>query len=677
MSAARCGFGLCSVRGEAEAIVVATGSLTFFGKTAAMINTGEEMGHFQKILLRITLVLLAISIVMVSVCFGYLLYNKEDSLQAIAFAVVLLVASITIAMQVVCTTTMALGSSKLAEHKTIVRRLSSIEELAGMNMLCSDKTGTLTLNKMELQEDTPVFMDGVTREQVLQTAALAARWKEPAKDALDRLVLGSVKVNELDEYEQIDYLPFDPAIKRTEGTLKAPDGTIFKATKGAPQILINKCCNDNATKQLIKSELQKYAERGIRCLAIARTLGPLPEDESVIQWHFMGILTFLDPPRADTAEVIRRALELGCPVKMITGDQVAIARETCRMLDMGTTILDAESLPSYQVNGPISKTLGVDFGNLVENADGFAEVFPEHKFLIVEVLRQMGYHVGMTGDGVNDAPALKKADIGIAVEGATDAARAAADIVLTSPGLSVIVEAISMSRVIFQRMRNYVIYRVACTLQLLLFFFISVLAIHPSSFPGFSDQKYFSLPVIALIMITILNDGTIISIAYDHVKPSPYPEKWNLVEAFIVSSVLGLIAVASSIMCLYFSLDSRNEHGPWKSLGLRELKYEEVMMTLYLKISLSDFLTVFAARTRGFFCTRAPGRLLLMAFIVATGISTILSRYWPFGDMMYIEWELCGYIWVYCLIWFFIQDISKVSSLVCESKERKVGFAVT
>lgn len=651
-------MGSTVVRGEQEAIVAATGRNTFFGKTAAMIASVQDEAHFQKILLAITRFLLIVSVVLVTIAVAFLLSKKESFLKSLAFGVVLLVASIPIAMQVVCTTTMALGSRKLAEQKAIVARLSSIEQLAGMNILCSDKTGTLTLNKMVLQDFVP-YDSECTRESLLRDAALAAKWKEPAKDALDTLVLNAQDLTPLDVWTQTDYTPFDPTRKRTEAKLVGPDGKAFTVIKGAPNVVMGLCSESTRApiQVAFDDKVLELANRGIRSLAVAR------EDEGDTRgMRMLGLLTFLDPPRPDTKRTIERAIEQGSQVKMITGDHAAIAKETCRQLGMGDEILLPDGLPNFDPTGEIPDTLGEDYGDLIEGCDGFAQVFPEHKFLIVEALRQKGYSCGMTGDGVNDAPALKKADVGIAVQGATDAARAAADLILTAPGLSVIVDAIVLSRAIFQRMKNYVIYRVACTIQLLSFFFLAVLFIQPKKYNPDFEEAYFNLPVMALVLITILNDGTIISIAYDHVVPSPRPERWNLPVLFAVATWLGFVAVASSMLLLHWSLDSYNEDSFLASLGMQPVPYKHVMTLVYLKISLSDFMTVFTARTQSYFFTRAPGKLLFGAAMVATGASTVLSLRWPFGDTMEsLSPGLAFFVWVYCAVWFLIQDVAKVA----------------
>ena len=384
---------------------------------------------------------------------------------------------------------------------------------------------------------------------------------------------------------QVEYAPFDPRRKRTEAMLRDKStGQYFKTSKGAPHVVLALAHDRAEIGAQVEEVIARLASRGVRALAVARTRSAPNQDalETAPVWELLGILTFLDPPRPDTASTIERANQFGVKVKMITGDHRAIAIDMCHQLGMGDRIEGCEDLPNFDPSGggAIPKTLGRDFGPMIEAADGFAQVFPEHKFLIVEALQQRGWSVGMTGDGVNDAPALKKAGVGIAVSGATDAARAASDIVLTNEGLGTIVEAIIISRRIFQRMKNYVIYRVSCTIQLLLFFFITVCAIDPQSYGGWTDKvsesdnddvslpRSFKLPVIALVIITILNDGTIISIAYDAVRPSAVPEKWRLPQVFAIATVLGGVATLSSVLLLCLMLGSHEEGSTWSSMGL-------------------------------------------------------------------------------------------------------------
>lgn len=524
-------------------------------------------------------------------CCRHKLIVASICIQALEFTVIVLVASIPIAMEVVTTSTLALGSRQLTNKEAIVSRLAAIEDVAGMNMLCSDKTGTLTLNKMVIQDHTPVFQPNLDQYTVLRYAAMAAKWKEPPKDALDTMVLTVADLESLENVEMLDHVPFDPTVKRTESTIRE-NGHTFKVSKGAPNIIL-KLLAGPALDQVadrLNREVEELARRGIRALACAKTD---PEDG---HWELLGLLTFLDPPRPDTKDTIHRAMAYGVKVKMITGDHRAIAQETARQLGMGDNILTSEGLPDFDPQKGIPKDLGEKYGDIILSSDGFAGVYPEHKYLIVEALRQRGYSTGMTGDGVNDAPALKRADVGIAVEGATDAARAAADIVLTAPGLSVIVDAIVISRCIFRRMKSFLIYRIASTLEIVCFFFFAVFFLQPSSFNPFWPT-FFSLPVSMLILITVLNDGTIITIAYDNVQPSQKPEKWRMAQLFAISIALGFVACGSSLLLLYWCLGSASPTSFFPSLGLPPLAYGEIVTMLYLKISVSDFLTIFCART--------------------------------------------------------------------------------
>ena len=583
-----------------------------------------------------------------------------------------MVASIPLAIEIVTTTTLALGSTVLAKHGAIVTRLSAVEDLAGMAILCSDKTGTLTLNKMEIQSNTPIYVEGETQRSLLAYAAMAAKWLEPPKDALDTLVLNAVDVESLKSIELIDHIPFDPIVKRTEGTVRdMSTGEIFKVTKGAPHVLLHLVEDDTMTTR-VENDVTALGERGIRCLAVART-------NANGDWVFLGLLTFLDPPRPDTKRTIREARGFGVAVKMITGDHLLIAKETSRQLVLGENILTADSLPLLdKTTKQKPSNLSRDYGKLCLNADGFAQVFPEHKFLIVECLRELGHKVGMTGDGVNDAPALKRADVGIAVSGATDAARMAADIVLTEEGLSTIIHGIVTSREIFARIRNFITYRISATLQLLLFFFVAVFAFHPSDYqpsdnPDDEDwPTIFRMPVLMLMLITLLNDGTLISIAYDNVEAQNQPEVWNLRALFTIGSVLGTVSCLSSLLLLWTLLDSWNESGLFQTLGLDGLSYGQITTAIYLKVSVSDFLTLFSSRTGSkWFFHSLPANILIMGAFFALTLSTILACWWPssYPDGIYSlglerrqPYSLPFYIWIYCLVWWIIQDYAKVTS---------------
>ena len=378
----------------------------------------------------------------------------------------------------------------LAKKQAVVSWLVAIEELAGVDVLCADKTGTLTQNKLSLGD--PFCVKDVTADQLILYGALASRADN--NDTIDLAVLAGLKnKGALKDYQEVHFQPFDPVHKRTEATVKGKDGKEFKVTKGAPQVIL--ALADNAgVKDAADKAVNDFAARGFRSLGVAKANGDG-------KWQFLGVLPLFDSPRDDAKATIAAALKMGVTVKMVTGDALAIAQETAKKLGMGTNILDASSL------GDVKKQENQTVPTLIEKADGFAQVFPEHKFHIVDVLQKHGHIVGMTGDGVNDAPALKKADCGIAVSGATDAARAAAAIVLLTPGLSVVIDAIKESRRIFQRMNSYAIYRIAETLRVLLFMTLAILIFN-----------FFPLTAVMIVMLALLNDGAILSIAYDNVQ---------------------------------------------------------------------------------------------------------------------------------------------------------------
>merc|ERR1712178_74135 len=530
--------------------------------------------------------------------------------------------------EIVTTTTLALGSKELTKHGAIVTRLAAIEDMAGMAILCSDKTGTLTLNQMHIQEHTPVYSQGENQYSLLRLAAMAAKWKEPARDALDKLVLGcdtnpnGVGLASLECLPQLDYLPFDPIIKRTEGTVidtskKIDGGAKFKTSKGAPQVLLklvkkNGGC-DEATAKKIEHDVTELGKRGIRAIAIAKTtkIGATKEEDV---WKMMGLLTFLDPPRPDTKETVRLAKVNGVAVKMITGDHLLIALETSRVLDMGGIIQSAEGLPLlYKETKVKPANLGRDYGDKFLAADGFAQTYPEHKYLIVEGLRELGYRVGMTGDGVNDSPALKRADVGIAVFGATDAAKAAADIVLTEPGLSTIVDG---------------------------------------------------------ILISLLNDGTLITIGYDLAVAPATPPKWNMPFLFSMAFVQSFVAMISSVNLLYILLHSWDEGSMMRQLGLGGISYGKITSSIYLKVSVSDFLTLFSARAGGdwFFMVK-PAPILMCGAMIALTCSTCFAMFWPLSYPDGIQTEglirsppymLEVFVWSWSLAWWLAEDAAKV-----------------
>ena len=606
-------------RGEIEALVYATGSNTYFGKTAQLVQEAKSISHFQKAVLKIGNYLIILAIVLVAVIIAVALIRGDKILTTLQFALVLTVAAIPVAMPTVLSVTMAVGARLLAKKKAIVSKLEAIEELAGVDILCADKTGTLTQNKLTLGD--PFTVNDFPVDQLILDGALASRVEN--NDTIDLAVLNGLKDKDaLKKYEVVHFLPFDPVHKRTEATVKGTDGKEFKVTKGAPQVILELSANSDSVKTEVDKAVNEFASRGFRSLGVAR-------DEGNGEWQFVGVLPLFDPPRDDAKETIATALAMGVKIKMVTGDALAIAKETAQKLDMGANILDASSL------GDAKKVESAEVAKSIEKADGFAQVFPEHKFHIVDVLQKRGHIVGMTGDGVNDAPALKKADCGIAVSDATDAARAAAAIVLMTPGLSVIIDAIKESRRIFQRMNSYAIYRIAETLRVLLFMTLSILIFN-----------FYPVTAVMIVMLALLNDGAILSIAYDNVQYKNKPEAWNMHMVLGISTVLGVIGVVSAFGL--FFLGERVFH----------IDREHIQTLMYLKLSIAGHLTIFLTRTRGPFWSIRPANILWIAVLGTQIVATLIAVYGIF--MTPLGWGWAGFVWGYALIWFLINDRLKL-----------------
>ncbi|PKN50811.1 MAG: plasma-membrane proton-efflux P-type ATPase [Deltaproteobacteria bacterium HGW-Deltaproteobacteria-13] len=606
-------------QGEIGALIYATGANTYFGKTAQLVQEAHTISHFQKAVLKIGNYLIILAVALVAVIIAVAIFRGDAILTTLQFALVLTVAAIPVAMPTVLSVTMAVGARLLAKKEAIVSKLVAIEELAGVDVLCADKTGTLTQNKLTLGD--PFSVNDIPADQVILNGALASRAEN--NDTIDLAILGGVKDKDyLKGYEIIHFQPFDPVHKRTEATVKDKDGKTFKVTKGAPQVILALSANAEQVKASVDKAVNEFAERGFRSLGVARA-----EDKG--SWQFIGVLPLFDPPREDAKDTIATALTMGVKIKMVTGDALAIAKETAKKLNMGTNILDASGL------GDSKKQETADVAESIEKADGFAQVFPEHKFHIVDVLQKLKHIVGMTGDGVNDAPALKKADCGIAVSGATDAARAAASIVLLTPGVSVIIDAIKESRKIFQRMNSYAIYRIAETLRVLFFMTLSILVFN-----------FYPVTAVMIVLLALLNDGAILSIAYDNVRYKNQPEAWNMRMVLGIATVLGVLGVIASF-CLFY-LGERVFH----------LDRAHIQTLMYLKLSVAGHLTIFLTRTRGRFWSIRPAKILWIAVLGTQIVATLIAVYGLF--MTPIGWRWAGFVWGYALLWFLVNDNLKL-----------------
>jgi H+-transporting ATPase len=606
-------------RGEIGALVYATGTETYFGKTAELVQDAHTVSHFQKAVLKIGNYLIILAVALVSVIVLVAILRGDPVLTTLQFALVLTVAAIPVAMPTVLSVTMAVGARLLAKKKAIVSKLVAIEELAGVDILCADKTGTLTQNALTLGDAFSV--QDVSAAQVILAGALASRADND--DPIDLAVLDGLNdPKDLNGYTVNHFEPFNPVDKRTEATVTAADGTTFKVSKGAPQVILALVDNAASIRAAADAAVKDFAVRGFRSLGVARADG---NDG----WRFLGVLPLFDPPRKDAKTTIATAKAMGVTIKMVTGDAIAIAKETAAKVGLGTNILDAAGL------GDVKKKETAAMVRSIETSDGFAQVFPEHKYHIVDVLQQRGHIVGMTGDGVNDAPALKKADCGIAVSGATDAARAAAAIVLLTPGLSVIIDAIKESRKIFQRMNSYAMYRIAETLRVLLFMTVAILVFN-----------FYPVTAIMIVMLALLNDGAILSIAYDNVHYKMKPEAWNMRLVLGISTVLGVVGPIAAFGLFY--------------LGDRvfNLGHPQLQTMMYLMLSVAGHLTIFLTRTRGPFWSIRPARVLLAAVLGTQTVATLIAVYGLF--MHPLGWGWAAFVWGYAIIWALASDRVKL-----------------
>lgn len=587
-------------RGNALVVITATGDHTFVGRAAAMVNAASSgSGHFTDVLQGIGTVLLVLVILTLLVVWISSFYRSNNIIAILEFTLAITIIGVPVGLPAVVTTTMAVGAAYLAKRQAIVQRLSAIESLAGVEILCSDKTGTLTKNKLSLSE--PYTVAGVDPEDLMLTACLAASRKKKGIDAIDRAFLKALRYypqakREITKYKVLEFHPFDPVSKKVSALVEAPNGERTVCVKGAPLFVLKTVEEDHPipeeTDTAYKNKVAEFATRGFRSLGVARKRGNS-------KWEILGIMPCSDPPRHDTAKTINEAKTLGLSIKMLTGDAVGIARETSRQLGLGTNMYNAERLGL----GGGGTMPGSEVYDFVEAADGFAEVFPQHKYNVVEILQQRGYLVAMTGDGVNDAPSLKKADTGIAVEGSSDAARSAADIVFLAPGLSAIIDALKTSRQIFHRMYAYVVYRIALSLHLEIFLGIWIAIMNES------------LNLQLVVFIAIFADIATLAIAYDNAPYSKTPVKWNLPKLWGMSILLGLVLAAGTWIALSTMLMSGEDGGIVQNFGQRD----EV---LFLEITLTENWLIFITRANGPFWSSLPSWQLTAAILVVDLVAT-------------------------------------------------------
>jgi len=669
-------------QGEMLAKVTYTGKNTYFGKTVGLVAKAqhEQISHFQKMVINVGNFLIALTTIMILLIL-FVGYQRGESIsELLIFSLVLTISAIPVAMPAVLTVTMAVGARVLAKKEAIVSRLTAIEELAGMDILCSDKTGTLTKNIMTLSE--PYIINGFGANDLYYYGAMASNKEN--NDPIEKPIFEYVKEHDLNakihEFTLLKYIPFDPVRKRTESIYKT-DKSNLHVIKGAPQVILSLCDISKNAKDEAQQQIDTFASKGFRSLGVAYRYN---EDK---EYTFIGLIPLYDPPREDSKEAITEAKNKGIMVKMVTGDNIAVAQYISSMLDIGEEIqnirnLKGESTQEYlylsrilaksfakvlkpelsddKLNSVVEKIVDevkdelhntpLPSGSvkkhesqiiaLIENADGFAEVFPEDKYFIVDELQKVGHIVGMTGDGVNDAPALKKADCGIAVSGATDAARAAADIVLMAPGLRVIVDAIEQARITFERMKSYTIFRIAETIRIIVFMTLSIVVF-----------QFYPVTALMIIVLALLNDIPILAIAYDNTKVQPKPVRWDMKEMLVLSSWLGTAGVLSSFLLF------------WYAMSVLKLPLEFVQSMFFAKLVIAGHGTIYNTRIDDWFFKRPfPSWTLFIATFSSRVIGTIIAVY-GFDLMEPIGWEWAIGMWAYALTWFIFNDVVKIAVL--------------
>ncbi len=665
-------------QGEMLAVVVNTGSHTRFSSVVSLVAKAqlEERSHFQKMVIQIGNFLILITVSLVLLIIMVSLFRHENFLEIARFALVLTIAAIPVALPAVLSVTMAVGAMNLARRQAIVSKLTAIEELAGVDIFCSDKTGTLTENRMQVAE--PVVLGEHTISELFELAALASKIEnnDPIELPIFHYIEEQLPEIDLKRARQIHFTPFDPVAKHTAAEIEK-DGLHFTVVKGAAQVLIRMAELPDEETSIITQLVEQLASKGYRTLAVGKKTTENKLD-------IIGLIPLYDPPRSDSQQVIADMRDYGVRVKMVTGDHMAIAKEVGRLLG-----LEGEAIRSHKLTGSGSQellALSAAMANaiyqrlnpdvphvqakkfadevmenvkqlydtrlldrefihthesaiidMIENVDLFAEVVPEDKYLIVETLQKGGHIVAMTGDGINDAPALKKADCGFAVSNATDAARAAADIILTAPGLSVINDAIKQARITFERMKSYSIYRIAETIRVILLMTLAIVVFN-----------FYPVTALMIIVLALLNDIPILAIASDNTRVDPNPVRWNMTEILTVSSVLGIAGVISSFLLFYIMIQLK-------------LPIDIIQSLFFIKLVVAGHGTIFNTRTEGWFWQKPfPSWLLFNATFFTAILGTLIAVY---GILITaIGWEYAMWMWLYALTWFVFNDMVKVST---------------
>jgi len=651
-------------RGSARALVVRTGQNTFAGRAVAGVRRREagrrETSAFDDSLTHVMYGLSVIGCACSASVFLYLVIDGRDFFASLSFCVLLLITSTPLAIRTIVATTTALCVRALSRKGAIVTRMNVIEDLASMSVLCVDKTGTLTRDAMCLNSELPTvpLLQGVSENDIMTAAALSTKWFEPPTNAIDDMVLGAFDVAALAAYDLVEFKPFDAAIHRySESLIRRGDGSMFRVIKGPIESVLAACSNGVEVQAVVDEALgalKSSVARGVISRALAVACSKSYDDPCVA----LGLLIYEDVRRRDANDMINAVTSLGIDVKIITGDVREVAAQACEKIGVRVDhILSPNDIPYVPLRTSVLKP---HVSEALKRARAFAGMLPEDKLSLVKAYRANGDVVGLICNDTNDAPALQLAHVGVSMNTASDAAKSAADIILTLPSLSVLAHAVLSARVMFARVRDYVVFRATCTVHVLGFFTLGALTISPRSF----DARWpdmFTLPVIALCMILALNDVVVIGTAYDHASPSRLPEKWRLLPDAIVSAVSGFVACITTLTMLGISLrTTRGDTYYAQDAGGRALAFGEVQTCVFLKIALTDAMTVFSTRTQQSCVERRPGGLVVSAFLTSCVLSCLFAANWPWMALESISWARVAFVLVFASASFVAQDAAKV-----------------
>jgi len=577
-------------RGEAKCIVVNTGENTYFGKTAELVKIAKPKSHQEAVMLAMVryMMYFGISALILVLAYGLFVHLQEHLVTVLTLAVIFLMGAVPVALPAVLTIVQAVGAMELAGKGVLVTRLDSIEDAASIDVLCFDKTGTITQNRLSVNDAVP--FSGYRKEDVIVTAALASQ--REGMDLIDSAVLEYAKTTDVDlkPYHQVSFKPFDPSIKRTEAVIEV-EGSRIKAAKGAAQVIMSLCRDiDQETRQKVNGTIEEFSRHGYRTIAVARSDGDGLDD-----FKFTGLLPLSDPPRPDSMNMIAEAKKLGIKPMMLTGDNMAIAKEIADQVGIGRNIIRMADVQGLSEDEQV---------RIVGESNGFAEIYPEDKYKVVKLFQSRGHIVGMTGDGVNDAPALKQAEMGIAVNNSTDVAKASASVVLTEPGIGVIINAVTISRQTYQRMLTWVINKVTKVIE-----FVGLITL---SFFWLHDIV---LSLLGMSLLVFANDFVTMSLATDNVTHTSNPDTWNVRNITLASLVPGMLLVVEGMLVI---LMGKNYF---------HLEWEKLRTLVMLNLIFNSQFRVLIVRERRHFWSSFPGRELLILSVVTILVFAMLGIY--------------------------------------------------